>query len=383
MSPMAPAPIPFVDLAAQRKRLGGRIEAAVQQVVESGAYIMGPQVAELEKRLAAHSGVRHVVSCANGTQALELVLRAWGVGPGDAVFVPAFTFAATGEAPAWLGATPVFCDVEEQTFNLDPQSLEAAIGHAERQGLRPKAVIPVDLFGVPADYAAIGTIAGHHGLLVLQDAAQSYGALRGGRRAGTHGMAGATSFYPAKPLGCYGDGGAMLTDDDALAARLRSLRFHGMGGGGQYDNVQVGTTGRLDTIQAAILLEKLAILDEEQEARQAVADRYEQGLSNLVATPRVPPGVASAWAQYTLRVADRDAIKAELAAQGIPTMVYYPRALADQAAFAGSPVSPSGLEVSRRLTGEVLSLPIHPYLDTEAQARVIEAVRAAVLKRQG
>ncbi|WP_035485540.1 DegT/DnrJ/EryC1/StrS family aminotransferase [Geminicoccus roseus] len=380
---MAVSPIPFVDLAAQRRRLEGRIEAAVQRVVAGGAYIMGPEVAELERRMGEHSGVKHVVSCANGTQALELVLRAWGIGPGDAVFVPAFTFAATGEAPAWLGATPVFCDVEEQTFNLDPASLEVAIGHAERQGLRPRAVIPVDLFGVPADYQAIHAIARRHGLLVLQDAAQSYGAMRDGRRAGGHALAGATSFYPAKPLGCYGDGGAMLTDDDELAAKLRSLRFHGMGGGGQYDNVQVGTTGRLDTIQAAILLEKLAILDEEQAARQRVADRYEQGLSNLAATPRVPEGVASAWAQYTLRISDRDAVKAELAEAGIPTMVYYPKALADQAAFAGALTSPGGLEVSRRLTGEVLSLPIHPYLDEAAQDRVVDAVRTALLKRAG
>ena len=380
---MAVAPIPFVDLAAQRKRLEGRVEAAIQRVVQSGAYIMGPEVGELERQLAVHAGVRHVITCANGTQALELVLRAWGIGQGDAVFVPAFTFAATGEAPAWLGATPVFCDVEDVTFNLDPQSLEAAIGLAERHGLKPKAVIPVDLFGVPADYEAINTIAVRHGLKVLQDAAQSYGAIRAGKRAGAHADAAATSFYPAKPLGCYGDGGAMFTDDDELAAQLRSLRFHGMGGGGQYDNVRVGTTGRLDTIQAAVLLEKLAILDDEQGARQRVADGYARGLSNLAITPRVPDGVASAWAQYTLRVRDRDAVKAELAAQGVPTMIYYPKALADQGAFEGAPASPTGLEVSRRLTGEVLSLPMHPYLEEIVQMRVIEEVKGALLKRAG
>jgi dTDP-4-amino-4,6-dideoxygalactose transaminase len=340
-------------------------------------------VHELERQLAVHAGVKHVVTCANGTQALELVLRAWGIGPGDAVFVPAFTFAATGEAPAWLGATPVFCDVEDVTFNLDPESLHAAIGLAERQGLKPKAVIPVDLFGVPADYDAIDWIADRHGLKVLQDAAQSYGAIRAGKRAGAHAHAAATSFYPAKPLGCYGDGGAMFTDDDALAAQLRSLRFHGMGGGGQYDNVRVGTTGRLDTIQAAVLLEKLAILDDEQAARQRVADGYARGLSNLAAIPRVPDGVASAWAQYTLRIRDRDAVKAELAAQGVPTMIYYPKALADQAAFEGALASPTGLEVSRRLTGEVLSLPMHPYLDEVVQMRVIEEVRGALLQHAG
>jgi len=375
---MAPAPIPFVDLAAQRRRLGGRIEAAVQQVIESGAYIMGPQVAELEQRLAAHAGVGHVVSCANGTQAIELILRAWEIGSGDAVFVPAFTFAATAEAPAWHGATPVFCDVEPETFNLDPASLEAAIGHAATLGLKPKAVIPVDLFGVPADYRAVEAIARHHGLRILQDAAQSYGATRDGKRAGAHGDAAATSFYPAKPLGCYGDGGAMLTDDADLAARLRSLRFHGMGGGGQYDNVRLGTTGRLDTIQAAILLEKLAVLDEEQAARQRVADRYHAALGNLAITPRTPDGVASAWAQYTLRLQGRDRIKAELAGQGIPTMIYYPRALADQAAFAGCPVSPTGIPVSRKLTEEVLALPIHPYLKPGDQDRVIEALQQAL-----
>ena len=374
-------PIPFVDLASQRRRLEGRIEAAVQRVVAGGAYVMGPEVAELEAKLAAHCGAAHVITCGNGTQALELILRAWGVGPGDAVFVPAFTFAATGEAPAWLGATPVFCDVEAQTFNLDPQSLDAGIDHAVKLGLTPRAVIPVDLFGVPADYEAIEAIAGRHGLFVLQDAAQSYGATRGGRRAGKHGTAAATSFYPAKPLGCYGDGGAMFTDDEQFAATLRSLRFHGMGGGGQYDNVRVGTTGRLDTIQAAVLLEKLAILDDEQVARQRVADRYALALSNIADVPRVPMGVASAWAQYTVRVPDRDAVKAELGAKGVPTMIYYPRTLSDQTAFAQAPVSPTGIEVGRRLTQEVLSLPIHPYLDEATQARVIEAVTAALLKR--
>lgn len=373
-----PAPIPFVDLAAQRRRLGGRIEAAVQRVVEAGTYIMGPEVHELERRLAEHAGITHVITCANGTQALELVLRAWGIGPGDAVFVPAFTFAATGEAPAWLGATPVFCDVEAVTFNLDPDSLAAAIPAARRQGLRPRAVIPVDLFGIPADYAAIGRIAAEHELLVLQDAAQSYGALRDGVRAGGHAVAGATSFYPAKPLGCYGDGGAMFTSDADLAAKLRSLRFHGMGGGGQYDNVQVGTTGRLDTIQAAVLLEKLAILDEELAARQAVAERYTAGLSDVATTPSVPNSVRSAWAQYTLRLQDRDRVKARLAEAGVPSVVYYPKALADQGAFAGAPVSPGGIEVSRRLTGEVLALPMHPYLAKDVQDRIVDTVRGAL-----
>lgn len=372
----APRMMPFVDLQAQRHRLHGRIEAAIARVVESGAFIMGPPVAELERQLAAYVGVRHAIGCASGALALELVLRAWGIGPGDAVLVPAFTFAATAEAPALAGATPVFCDVEPDSFNLDPASLRAGVALARERGLAPRAVIPVDLFGQPCDYEAIGAIARAEGLLVLQDAAQSFGAERHGRRAGAHGDAAATSFYPAKPLGCYGDGGAVFTDDDALAETVRSLLFHGRGTGGQYDNVRVGMTGRLDTIQAAVLLEKLAILDEELGARQSVADRYTAALAGLVDTPAIAPGVRSAWAQYTILAADRDALGRALRAQGVPSMVYYPRALADQPAFAAAPRT--ALPVARDLARRVLSLPMHPYLEAPDQARVIAAIGQAL-----
>jgi dTDP-4-amino-4,6-dideoxygalactose transaminase len=368
--------IPFVDLQAQRRRLQGRIEAAIARVVESGAFIMGPPVAELERELAAYVGVRHAIGCASGALALELVLRAWGIGPGDAVLVPAFTFAATAEAPALAGATPVFCDVLPDSFNLDPASLRAGIALARERGLAPRAVIPVDLFGQPCDYEVIGAIARAEGLLVLQDAAQSFGASRHGRRAGAHGDAAATSFYPAKPLGCYGDGGAVFTDSDALAETVRSLLFHGRGPGGQYDNVRVGMTGRLDTIQAAVLLEKLAILDEELAARQAVAERYSAALAGLVTTPRIAAGVRSAWAQYTILTPDRDGLARALRAQGVPSMVYYPRTLADQPAFAPAPRTP--LPVARAFAEQVLSLPMHPYLEAADQARVVAAIRAAL-----
>jgi len=264
--------IPFIDLGAQRERIGSRMDEAILRVVHHGKYIMGPEVHELEQRLARFCGARHCVTCANGTDALGLVLMAWGLGPGDAVFVPAFTFVATAEVVAWLGATPVFVDVLEDTFNMDPASLERAIEAAQGMELTPRAVIPVDLFGQPADYRQILPISETHGLWVLADAAQSFGAALDNRAVGTFGHATATSFFPAKPLGCYGDGGAVFTDDDELAATLRSLRVHGQGSD-KYDNVRIGMNGRLDTMQAAVLLEKLAIFPAEIDARQAAADR--------------------------------------------------------------------------------------------------------------
>ncbi|WP_448207930.1 DegT/DnrJ/EryC1/StrS family aminotransferase [Azospirillum sp. sgz302134] len=374
-----PPHLAFIDLQAQRLRLGDRIDRAIGRVLEHGGFIMGPEVQELEARLAAFAGVRHCVTCANGTDALQLALMARSIGPGDAVFVPAFTFAATAEAPALLGATPVFVDVTEDTFTMAPASLEAAIDTARRSGLRPAAVIPVDLFGQPADYERILPIAHAHTLFVLADAAQSFGATLSGRRVGGLGDATTTSFFPAKPLGCYGDGGAVLTDDDHLAAMLRSLRVHGQGSN-KYDNVRLGLNSRLDTIQAAILIEKLAVFEAEIEARSRIAGVYSAGLASCdgVWTPVIMPGATSVWAQYTMRSERRDALAACMKAAGIPTAVYYPIPLNRQQGYARCPVALGGVPVAERLAASVLSLPMHPYLEADAQERIVAAVHAAL-----
>ena len=302
---MSTAPIPFIDLKTQRARLGSAVDEAILKVVNHGAYIMGPEVAALEEELSQFCGAKHVLSCANGTDALGLVLMALGVGPGDAVFVPAFTFVATAEVVAWVGATPVFVDVRESDFNMDPAHLAASIKWARENGLKPVGVIPVDLFGQPADYPAIMPIAEAEGLWMLSDAAQSFGAKLNNRAVGTYGIATSTSFFPAKPLGCYGDGGAVFTDDDDLIEVLRSLRVHGQGLD-KYENVRIGINGRLDTIQAAVLLEKLKIFPDEIEVRARVAARYNEGLADVAVVPRVREGATSVWAQYTLVLEDRD-----------------------------------------------------------------------------
>jgi len=373
-------PIAFIDLAAQQRRLGDGLRDAIDDVLASGAYIMGPQVAELERALGEHCGARHVVTCANGTDALVLALMAWGVGPGDAVFVPAFTFVATAEAPAVVGAPPVFVDVDEETFNLDPDSLAAAIERADHLSLRARAVIPVDLFGLPADHTRIAEIAGRHGLLVLDDAAQGFGAKLGDRPLGTFGDATATSFFPAKPLGCYGDGGAVMTDDDDLAALMRSVRVHGKGSD-KYDNVRIGLNARLDTMQAAILLQKLRIFPDELEERQRVAARYDSGLADVVSTPRVPAGRTSSWAQYTIRVAERSRVVDACGEAGIPVQIYYKAPLHRQSGYAHYPSAPGGCPVSESLAESVLSLPMHPYLTDADQERIIATIRAAVETR--
>ena len=373
-SAAAPAPIAFVDLQAQRRRIGVRLEAAMARVLAHGAFILGPEVKELETRLAAFAGARHCVTCANGTDALALVLMAKEVKPGDAIFVPAFTFVATAEVVAWLGATPVFVDVEAATFNLDPASLAAAIDAARAAGLNPRGVIPVDLFGQPADYRRIHPVADRHGLFVLADAAQSFGAALDNRRIGTLAETTATSFFPAKPLGCYGDGGAVFTDDGDLAELLRSLRVHGQGSD-KYDNVRIGMNGRLDTLQAAILLEKLAIFEDEILARQRIAARYGERLADIAAVPTLMPGATSVWAQYTLRVPDRGRVAAACKAAGVPTAVYYPIPLSQQTGYRHYPTAPGGVPVSEQLARQVISLPMHPYLDEPTQDRIAAAVR--------
>src|SRR3954464_10168380 len=294
-------PVPFIDVAAQRRRLGTALDDAISRVLGHCQFINGPEVGQLEAALCAFSGSKHVVSCASGTDALLMVLMAKGVGRGDAVLCPSFTFCATGEAVALSGATPVFADVDELTFNMAASSLERGIAAARRLGLEPKAVMPVDLFGQSADHDAIGAIAAAEGLFVLDDAAQAFGAHYKGRRLGTLALATTTSFFPAKPLGCFGDGGAIFTDDDALAETLRSVRVHGQGTD-KYDNVRIGLTARLDTMQAAILIEKLKIFEDEIAARNTVAERYARGLSDVVAVPHVVAGCTSVWAQYTIRL---------------------------------------------------------------------------------
>jgi dTDP-4-amino-4,6-dideoxygalactose transaminase len=373
------APIPFIDVAAQRRRLGRAIDDAVERVLAHCLFVMGPEVQAFEKDLAAFCGARHAISCASGTDALQLVLMAKGIGPGDAVFCPAFTFCATAEVVALLGATPVFIDIDETTFNLDEESLKRAIPVAKRQGLKAKAIIPVDLFGQPADHDAVAAVAKAEGLFVLDDAAQGFGATYKGRKLGALAPATATSFFPAKPLGCFGDGGAVLTDDDNLAEVVRSLRVHGQGAD-RYDNVRIGITGRLDTIQAAILIEKLKIFADEIEARNRVAQRYAAGLADVAIVPQVAEGSTSVWAQYTLRLkaGRRDKLAADLKAQGIPTAIYYPRPLHRLAAYTKFPLADGGLPVSERLAEEVISLPMHAYLDAPTQDRVIAAVRRAL-----
>ena len=371
--------IPFIDVAAQRRRLGRAIDDAVSRVLTHCQFIQGPEVRALEAALAAFCGARNALACSSGTDALRLVLMAWGIKPGDAVIVPAFTFCATAEVVALAGATPVLADVDADTFNLDAASCERAVAGAKRLGLTPRAIIPVDLFGLPADHDGLAAIAAAHGLRVLDDVAQAFGATYKGRKLGALATASATSFFPAKPLGCYGDGGAVFTDDDELAARVKSLRVHGEGTD-KYDAVHIGITGRLDTIQAAILIEKLKIFPEEIIARNAVAQRYASGLAGVAAVPRVGNESTSVWAQYTIRLAPgrRDALAAALKSQGIPTAIYYAKPLHRQAAYRGFPVADGGAPVSERLAGEVISLPMHAYLEAPVQDRIIAAVRRAL-----
>jgi len=372
-------PIPFIDVAAQRQRLGRKIDEAIARVLGHCQFIMGPEVRELETALADFCGARHALTCASGTDALVLVLMARGIGPGDAVISPAFTFTATAEAVALVGATPVFADVAEASFNLDPASCARAVDTATRAGLRPKAVIVVDMFGQPADHRAIAAVAEAHNLFVLDDAAQSFGASYHNRSVGTLAGATATSFFPAKPLACYGDGGAVFTDDDELAMVLRSLRVHGEGRS-RYEAVRIGTNARFDTMQAAVLIEKLKIFSDEISARDRIAQRYSKHLSDLAAVPQLAQGTTSVWAQYTIRLRSgrRDAFAAALKTQGIPTAVYYPIPLNRQEAYRHFPVADGGVPVSEQLAAEVISLPMHAYLDEATQDRIIAASRQAL-----
>lgn len=368
--------IAFIDLAAQQDRIRPKIDATISRVLNAGQYISGPDVAQFERQLESFCGAAHALGCANGTDALLLALMALGIGPGDAVFVPSFTFAASAEVVPFVGATPFFVDVRPDTFNLDVDSLKRAVAAAGEQGLRAACVIPVDLFGLPADFDAIEAIARAEGMRVINDSAQGFGGSYHGRITGSFGDITTTSFFPAKPLGCYGDGGAVFTNDPALASLMDSLRVHGKGSD-KYDNVRIGMNSRLDTLQAAILIEKLAIYADELVARQKVADRYTVALAGRFETPHIPQGLSSVWAQYTIKLestAEREAVQARAKAGGVPTMVYYPMPLHRQTAYRNYPRDPAGLQVSENLAGRVLSLPMHPYLKEEQQDAIISTL---------
>jgi dTDP-4-amino-4,6-dideoxygalactose transaminase len=376
---LEPAPIPFIDLVAQRRRLGRAIDEAVARVCGHCQFILGPEVRALEAELARFCGARYAVSCASGTDALLLVLMAEGIGPGDAVICPSFTFSATAEVAVLVGATPIFADVEECSFTLDPDSIRRSCTTARSLGLRVRAVIPVDLFGQPADYGRIMSVAEEEGLYVLADAAQAFGASYRNCRLGTLAPATATSFFPAKPLGCYGDGGAVLTDDERLANTIRSLRVHGENSDSD-QSISIGINSRFDTLQAAVLIEKLKIFPEEIAARERVARRYSAGLADVATVPKVAQGATSVWAQYTIRVApeQRDRLSAALASQGIPSAVYYPNPLHQLDPYRRFPVADGGAPVSERLAAEVISLPMHAYLGEDIQDRIIAATRQAL-----
>ncbi len=376
------SPISFVDLAAQQKRILPQIERNIQTVLKHGKYIMGPEVIELEKRLADFVHARHAVTCASGTDALLMVLMAYGIGPGDAVFTTPFTFIATAEVIKLLGATPVFVDIDPSTFNISVNKLKAAIQEVSQAGqLKPKAIIPVDLFGLPCDYDRINQIASEYDLTVIEDAAQSFGAEYKGRMAGSLGHAGCTSFFPAKPLGCYGDGGAIFTNSDETAEKLISIRVHGKGND-KYDNIRLGINGRLDTLQAAILLPKLKIFPQELEARRKVAQRYAEHLALKIkglVLPQVPESSKSAWAQFSILFKNknvRNSVQTNLTKHGIPSAVYYPTPLHLQTAFLNLAYKKGDLPISENCANRILSVPMHPYLTNEDQLRICDFIEA-------
>lgn len=368
------ATIPFIDLKSQHALIGPAVNLAIAQVLEHGHYINGPEIEVLESKLAEFCNIEHVVSCSSGTDALFLALMALEIGPGDAVLVPAFTFAATAETVVLTGATPLFLDVDADTFNVVADAVEAGARAAAELGLKPRAIIPVDLFGQPANYPAISEVARHLGLAIIADAAQSFGGSWHGRRVGSLADITVTSFFPAKPLGCYGDGGAVLTKSLVVDGVLRSLREHGKGTS-KYQNVRRGINGRLDTIQAAILLAKLPIFEDELLSRQRVADRYTANVPEIIRPQHIDKKVASAWAQYTVVLGDREQVREKLQAAGVPTRIYYPIPLHMLDAYRSFPRSTPVLPVSEHLAQNVLSLPMHPYLEEATQDRIIDLLR--------
>ena len=381
--PLLKPKIAFIDLKAQQQAIRTEIDRAITKVLDHGAYIMGPEVTELESALSKFCGAKYSISCANGTDALALGLMAKNVGPGDAVFVPTFTFAATAEVVAWVGATPVFVGVLPDTFNMDPECLKEAIKTAKEMGLNPSCIIPVDLFGQPADYDAIQTIADENDMWVMADAAQSFGAVYKGRKVGNIGDIATTSFFPAKPLGCYGDGGAIFTNDEEIYSVIKSLRVHGQGKD-KYDNVRIGMNGRLDTIQAAILLEKLKVFPDEIKKRNELANFYSRELEGIVQTPVVIEGATSVWAQYTIRLpkgVDRKYLMEGLHEKDVPTMIYYIKPLHLQTAYRDYPIAKkSGLPISEQIANDVLSLPMHPYMGNAEREYIVESIKEVLAR---
>jgi UDP-2-acetamido-2-deoxy-ribo-hexuluronate aminotransferase len=366
----------FIDLHAQQERIRSKLEENIKRVLDHGQYIMGPEIQELEEKLAHFVGTRYAVGVASGTDALLISLMAYGVGPGDAVFTTPFTFIATGEVIQLLGAVPVFADIQPDTFNIDPEHLEAVIQKTKKEGkLNPRGIIPVDLFGQPADYDEINTLAREHHLFVLQDAAQGFGGLYKGRRACSHADAAATSFFPAKPLGCYGDGGMIFTNGEELHEKLTSIRIHGKGSN-KYDNVRIGVNGRLDTLQAAVLLAKMEIFEEEIELRQTAAKRYRQGLQPPATPPYVKEYNVSVWAQYSLLHPQRDKVIAQLNRQGIPVAIYYPTPLHLQEAFVHLGYREGDFPISEEVADRIFSIPMHPYLTQEDQDKIINIINS-------
>ncbi|MFC1824783.1 DegT/DnrJ/EryC1/StrS family aminotransferase [Thermodesulfobacteriota bacterium] len=382
--------IPFVDLAAQQKLIDTSLKKRIHEVLSHGSYIMGPEVSELEEKLSHYAGVKHTIACSSGTDALLMSLMAYGIGPGDAIFTTPFTFISTAEVIALLGATPIFVDIEPKTFNMDPSHLELAIRAVSENDpkiypiprsinnpLSSKGIIPVDLFGLPADYDQINGIAKRFGLFVLGDAAQSFGGVYQGKKVGGLADISATSFFPAKPLGCYGDGGAVLTDNDELADIMKSIRVHGKGKN-KYENTRIGINGRLDTFQAAILLEKLEIFPGEIAARNRTATRYSRGLEDLLQTPHIPNGSTSAWAQFSIVTEKREELQAALKKSDIPTAIYYPKPLHLQEAFSDLEYRAGDFPVSEKTARNIFSLPMHPYLEDEIIDRIVTVIRSAM-----
>jgi len=367
--------IQFIDLQAQQSLIRDKINERVNRVLNHGKYIMGPEVQELEEALKNYVGAKHCISCASGTDALLMALMAYDVGPGDSIFTTPFTFIATAEAIALLGATPVFVDIEPQTFNIDPEKLRGTIAETQKENkLKLRGIVPVDLFGQPADYNEIGTVAKEFDMFILEDAAQSFGATYDGKKACSLGDMAATSFFPAKPLGCYGDGGAVFTDSEKLAKQLRSIRVHGQGDH-KYDNVRIGINGRLDTLQAAILLEKLAIFGKEIELRNEVAQRYSEGVGDYMRIPMLKPNRTSVWAQYSILSENRDRILARLSSNRIPAAIYYPKPLHLQEAFRFLEYNRGDFPISEKVSNQIFCLPMHPYLSTETQSHITEVLR--------
>ena len=372
--------ISFIDLAAQQQRIRSDIDARIAKVLDHGQYIMGPEVAELEAELASYAKAKHVISCSSGTDALILALIAFGLRPGQGVIVPSFTFAASAEAIAVLGAIPVFAEIDGRSFNLDADRLDSALSAAHAHQIDIVGIMAVGLFGQPANITALSDYAQAHNLWMLDDAAQSFGGRWQNRPSGSLADITATSFFPAKPLGCYGDGGAVFTDDDEMAERARSARIHGQGSD-KYENIQIGMTARLDTVQAAILLAKMAIFDEELQLRNKVADRYEQLLSEHVTTPFIAADAYSSWAQYVIilpEASNRADIQTRLSADGIPSAIYYPRPMHTQPPYKRYPVSEGGLAITEYMADHVLALPMHPYLDETVQRNVADGLISAL-----